>query len=158
MTQKIDINRVSLLWASPEHAAEIAGCHASLFAEAWDGPSVERLLESPASTSFVARFGNPQQTLGFIVAQLAADEAEILSLGVAKEFQRNGIARKLIDALARAAKRAEAKRVFLEVADDNIPALVLYSRVGFKEAGRRKAYYQRGNGATADALVLQLML
>lgn len=80
------------------------------------------------------------------------------SLGVAKEFQRNGIARKLIDALARAAKRAEAKRVFLEVADDNIPALVLYSRVGFKEAGRRKAYYQRGNGATADALVLQLML
>ena len=58
----------------------------------------------------------------------------------------------------RKAKRAEAKRLFLEVADDNIPALVLYSRSGFKEVGRRKGYYQRANGAKADALVLALAL
>jgi ribosomal-protein-alanine N-acetyltransferase len=64
----------------------------------------------------------------------------------------------LIEALGRAAKRAEAKRIFLEVADDNIPALVLYSRIGFQEVGRRKGYYVRGVGPPVDALVLQLML
>ena len=158
MTQKLDANRVSLLWAGLEHAAEIAACHAPLFPEPWDAASIERLLENPGSTSFVARYGNPQATLGFIIGQLAADEAEILTLGVAQPFQRNGIARRLIDALARAAKRAEAKSVFLDVADDNIPALVLYSRLGFKEAGRRKDYYQRPQGPAIDALVLRLAL
>ncbi len=158
MTQKIDATRVSLLWANPEHAAEIATCHASLFAEPWDTASFEKLLENPGSTAFVARHGNPQQTLGFVVGVLAADEAEILSIGVTKPYQRNGVARRLIDALARAARNAEAKRLFLDVADDNIPALVLYSRLGFKEAGRRKAYYQRPNGPAVDALTLQLVL
>lgn len=158
MTQKLDANRVSLLWASLEHAAEIAACHSALFPEPWDTASFERLLENPGSTSFVARHGNPQQTLGFVVGVLAADDAEILTLGVSKPYQRNGVARRLIDALARAARNAEAKRLFLDVADDNIPALVLYSRLGFKEAGRRKAYYQRTDGPAIDALTLQLTL
>jgi [ribosomal protein S18]-alanine N-acetyltransferase len=158
MTQKIDANRVSLLWANPEHAAEIATCHAPLFPEPWDAASFERLLENPGSTAFVARHGNPQATLGFIVGVLAADDAEILTIGVAKPYQRCGIARRLIDALARAAKKAEAKHLFLDVADDNIPALVLYSRLGFKEIGLRKGYYQRTSGPAVDALTLQLKL
>lgn len=158
MAGQIDLKHVSVLWASIEHAEDIARCHASLFETPWDTSAIQGLLSHPGSTALIARVGHPQQTAGFILGQLAADEAEILSFGVAKEFQRNGIGKRLIDGLARAAKRAEAKRLFLEVADDNIPALVLYSRSGFKEVGRRKGYYQRANGAKADALVLALGL
>ena len=158
MTEKRNANHVSLLWATPEHAADLAAAHAGLFPEAWDAQSFETLLSHPGSMALIARHGNPQTTVGFIVGQLAADEAEVLTFGVVVPWRRSGVGRKLLDALARAARKSEAKRLFLEVADDNIPALVLYSRVGFKEAGRRKAYYQREGAAAADALNLALAL
>jgi [ribosomal protein S18]-alanine N-acetyltransferase len=44
------------------------------------------------------------------------------------------------------------------VAADNIPALVLYKKLGFQEAGRRKAYYQRPGAPSEDALTLALAL
>lgn len=158
MAGQVDLKNVSTLWANVDHAEDIARCHGGLFETPWDTAAIQGLLAHPGSTALIARLGHPQQVVGFILAQLAADEAEILSFGVAKDFQRNGIGKKLLDGLSRAAKRAEAKRLFLEVADDNIPALVLYSRSGFKEVGRRKGYYQRANGANADALVLALAL
>ena len=115
MTGAIDYRHVSILWASPEHAEELAQLHAGLFEKPWDADSFSRLLQHPGSTSFLARVGTPPQTVGFIVSQLAADEAEILTLGVRKDSQRHGIARRLVEALARAARKAEVRRLFLEV-------------------------------------------
>jgi ribosomal-protein-alanine N-acetyltransferase len=154
----IDYRHVSILWASPEHAAELANLHAGLFDAPWDAAAFTNLLSHPGSTAFLARVGAPQQTTGFILGQLAADEAEILTLGVGKASQRNGVGRRLVDALGRAAKRAEAKRLFLEVAEDNGPALALYRKLGFAEVGRRKGYYEREGGPAQDALTLALTL
>ena len=153
-----DARLVSLLWATIDHAESIARCHATLFPDAWDAASFQQFLSHPGSVALVARQGIAQETVGFIVGQLAADEAEILTFGVSKDWQRKGIGRRLVEGLQRAAVRGEAKKLFLEVADDNIPALVLYSRAGFMEAGRRKAYYKRGDGPPADALQLALAL
>ena len=153
-----DQRLVSLLWATIDHAEDLAACHATLFPEPWDTASFQQFLSHPGSVALIARQGNPQETVGFIVGQLAADEAEILTFGVKQDWQRLGIGRRLIDGLQRAAARGEAKKLFLEVAEDNIPALVLYSRVGFKEAGRRKGYYQRKDGPAMDALNLALPL
>lgn len=155
---KNDAGRVSMLWATIEHAEELAACHKTLFDPPWDQASFEQFLAHPGSTALIARTGNPQETVGFIVGQLAADEAEILTFGVRKDWQRLGLGRRLVEGLKRAAQRGEAKKLFLEVADDNIPALVLYSRLGFKDVGRRQAYYKRADGVTADALVLSLAL
>ena len=149
---------VSLLWATIDHADELAQCHAKLFDQPWDAASFQQFLSHPGSVALIARQGNPQQTVGFIVGQLAADEAEILTFGVDKEWQRLGIGRRLIEGLQRAAIKGEAKKLYLEVAEDNLPALVLYSRVGFKEAGRRKGYYKRPNSDDVDALNLSMAL
>ncbi len=157
-TPKNDASRVSMLWATIEHADELAACHKTLFDPPWDKESFEQFLSHPGSTALIARTGNPQETVGFIIAQLAADEAEILTFGVRKDWQRLGLGKRLVDGLKRAAQRGEAKKLFLEVADDNLPALVLYSRIGFKDVGRRAAYYKRADGTTADALVLSLAL
>jgi ribosomal-protein-alanine N-acetyltransferase len=158
MTGAIDYRHVSILWASPEHAPELAQLHAGLFAKAWDADSFLRLLAHPGSTSFLARVGTPPQTAGFIVSQLAADEAEILTLGVRKDSQRHGIARRLVEAMARAAKNAEVRRLFLEVGQGNVAAIGLYTGLGFKEVGRRKGYYEHPGAAPEDALVLALAL
>lgn len=158
MTGAIDYRHVSILWASPEDAVALAELHAGLFAKAWDADSFARLLGHPGSTSFLARVGEPAQTAGFIVSQLAADEAEILSLGVHKDRQRHGIGRRLVEAMARAAKKAEARRLFLEVGLSNAGALALYAGLGFREVGRRKGYYEHPGAAPEDALVLALAL
>lgn len=152
-----NLNHVSLLWAAPERAGELAVLHARLFDPPWDEASIKALLEHPASTSLIAVTGNPKVVKGFVIAQLAADEAEILSIGVAPDWQRSGLGTKLIEGLNRASQRGEAKRVFLEVAEDNAAALALYAKLGFTEVGRRRKYYQRSGGAV-DALTLALTL
>jgi ribosomal-protein-alanine N-acetyltransferase len=151
-------NNLSLLWASPERADEIATLHARLFDPAWDAASITESIEHPASASFIAQVREPRALAGFIIGRIAADEAEILSIGVAPEWQRRGIGRQMVEGLVRAARRAEVKRVFLEVATDNAAAVALYRHLGFKKVGERKGYYERAGGDRADAVILALGL
>jgi [ribosomal protein S18]-alanine N-acetyltransferase len=144
---------ISLLWALPDDARAIATLHAQLFPTAWDSDAVQALIEHPASLALVAvRPG--REIVGFIIAQIAADEAEILSIGVAPDCQRHGIGRQLVEGTMRAAAGSEARRLFLDVAAGNTPARALYEACGFAEIGRRKAYYTLPGGARDDSLQL----
>lgn len=161
MTQEtpIDLKYVSLLWAGPEQAPIIAALHAELFKPAWSEESIFALLDHPASTAFAAMVGGaPKVCVGFVMAQLAADEAEILTIGVAPAWQRKGVGRKLVEGVARAAQRAEAKKLFLEVAADNDAAMELYRRAGFLGTGLRRGYYERSGAPPVDAVTLALRL
>jgi len=158
MTQAIDYRHVSILWAASENATELAGLHRGLFDKPWDAAAFQDLLSHPGSTALLARLGSPVEMVGFIVGQLAADQAEILTLGVRADRQRHGIGRRLVEAMARAVKKAEARRLFLEVATGNAAALGLYKSLGFQEVGRRNAYYQKPAGPAEDALTLALDL
>jgi [ribosomal protein S18]-alanine N-acetyltransferase len=158
MTQAIDYKHVSILWASSDNAAELADLHRGLFDKPWDAAAFNSLLTHPGSTAFLARLGSPVEMVGFVVGQLAADEAEILTLGVRSDRQRHGIGRRLVEALARAAKKAEARRLFLEVGTGNAAALGLYKSLGFQEVGRRVGYYQKPAAPAEDALTLALNL
>lgn len=155
---RLDPKNLSLLWIEPEAAAEVAVMHAALFNPPWSEASLRNMLVSPGATALLARVrlhpNNPMAPAGFIIGRVAADEAEILTLGVSTPFQRCGIARHLVEGLTRAAKSAGGTRLHLEVAADNAPALSLYKSLGFAEAGRRRAYYQRSDGTSCDALTL----
>jgi [ribosomal protein S18]-alanine N-acetyltransferase len=160
MTNPADYKHVSILWAAPEHADDLAKLHAPLFPKAWDAASFQQLLAHPGSTAFLARLGQPPKAelVGFVLGQIAADEAEILTLGVQADRQRHGIAKRLIEALARAAKNAEVRKLHLEVGESNLAALALYKKLGFQETGRRKGYYERPGRAAEDAVALTLVL
>jgi ribosomal-protein-alanine N-acetyltransferase len=158
MTSAGPLAHVSLLWAGPHDAEELARLHSPLFSPAWSAESFRSLLDHPGSTAFLARAGDPLQTAGFILGRLVADEAEILTLGVCADWQQKGVGRRLVEALCRAAKKTEARRLFLEVAADNGPALRLYQRLGFQETGRRKGYYERQGAPAEDAINLALAL
>lgn len=158
MTKAGPLKHVSILWAGTDHAEELARLHAPLFGSEWNAASLMELLSHPGCTAFVARVGQPPQTAGFIVGQVAADEAEILTLGVCAGWQRRGIGRRLVEALGRAAGKAEARRLYLEVAASNAAALALYRRLGFEECGRRKGYYVRQGAPAEDAVNLALAL
>ena len=89
---------------------------------------------------------------GYVVAIDAADEGEILNLAVAPGGRRHGLGRALVREVLAALAERGAEHVYLEVRESNAPARALYAAHGFKEAGRRKAYYRR---PVEDAIVLR---
>lgn len=149
---------VSILWALPENAEELAKLHAPLFAAPWDAAAFQNLLNDPGSLSFLARAGQPPEPVGFIIGRVAADEAEVLSLGVRRDWQRAEVGRRLVQAVCRAARKAEARTVYLEVAARNTAAIGLYEGLGFKKIGRRAGYYQGTDGPPDDAINLAFAL
>lgn len=154
-----NLRHASMLWAAPDRAEEIAALHAKLFNPPWDAAAIKSLLEHPAATSLIAVAGGQKKSvIAFVIGQLAADEAEILSIGVSPDWQRVGLATGLLEGLSRAARRGGARRIFLEVAEDNTAGLALYRKLGFVEAGRRKRYYERPGSTPVDALTLVLAL
>ena len=90
---------------------------------------------------------------GYVVALEAADEGEILNLAVAPAGRRRGLGRALVEAMLDALRDRGVRQVYLEVRESNASARALYASGGFKEVGRRKAYYRR---PVEDAIVLRL--
>ncbi len=158
----IEDRYVSLLWAEMEAAEELATLHAQIFDPAWDANAFRDLLEEPGTSALVAKVRlrelGPPVPVGFAIGRVAADEAEVLTIGVSEPFQRLGIGAKLAIGLLRAVRSAGAKRLFLEVADDNAAGIDLYRGLGFTEVGRRQGYYKRRDGSATDALTLALDL
>jgi len=149
---------VNLRSATPADAEECSKLHAELFEPAWDRASFARFFSQPAARGFLARSIAPAQTVGFIVGQMAADEAEVLTLAVRREAQRQGLATRLIEALAETARAAGVRVLYLEVAAENTAALALYRKLRFQERGRRLGYYVRANAPPADAVTFALAL
>ena len=129
----------------------LAALHAAAFAEPWDAAAFESLLGQAGVYAVEA----PD---GFILMRAIADEAEVLTLAVRPHARSQGLGGRLVKAAAIEAVARGAVRVFLEVAADNGPALALYVRSGFVEAGRRPGYYARPDGGRRDALLLALNL
>ena len=78
---------------------------------------------------------------GFLVSRaLVAEEREILNVAVRPEWRRHGVASLLLQN-----ELTRGGTFFLEVRESNLAARALYSRFGFREAGRRVDYYQFPN-------------
>lgn len=145
---------VRVIEAGSEYADMLAALHKDLFTPAWDSTSFKALIDHPGSVSLVAVPSDGEHPTGYVLGRVIAGEAEILSLGVARKWQRRGIAAALITELARLVAARGASHIFLEVAADNHPALELYRLQGFSEVGRRPGYYDRQNSQRSDALIL----
>jgi ribosomal-protein-alanine N-acetyltransferase len=139
-----------LLLASPAHAGVLAALHALAFPPAarWDAAAMAAQLGLPGV------FGLLHLDGGMVLARVAADEAEILTLGVAPATRRRGVGRGLLLAAGRHAASLGARAMLLEVADRNAAARALYAGTGYREVGRRARYYDDGS----DALVMCCLL
>jgi ribosomal-protein-alanine N-acetyltransferase len=127
--------------------AELARIHAMCFEDSWNANALEDLLKTPGTSAFSA----PD---GFILTRHAGDEAEVLTIAVAPSARRKGKASALLGEAMRDAAAQGARAMYLEVAVSNMAAVALYRRFGFREVGRRKAYY----APSEDALILRTEL
>jgi [ribosomal protein S18]-alanine N-acetyltransferase len=140
------------------HAFRVATIHASAFARPWSAQDFEGFLAERAIQADGLFLGRNAQPSGFVLSRRAADEAEILSVAVAREERGRGHARALLASHLQGLAHAGVKRVHLEVEDGNDAALALYRRLGFKNVGRREGYYKRPDGSRAAALTMSLTL
>lgn len=95
---------------------------------------------------------------GFALWRVAADEAELLTLAVRPIHRRQGAGRRLLMAVIDSARGAGVRSLYLEVGADNPAARSLYVSEGFAVVGSRPAYFGRGSGPPADAIVMRLTL
>jgi len=121
------------------------------FHEPWTARAFADLLTMPGTAGSVV-FANAEP-IGLVLWRIAADEAEILTIGILPDRRRSGAGRHLLHAAMDAASAAGTRRLFLEVAIDNAAAIGLYRALGFTDQGRRRGYYRGPNGAV-DALIL----
>ncbi|HEY2837344.1 MAG TPA: GNAT family N-acetyltransferase [Rhizomicrobium sp.] len=129
-----------------DDVAALAVLHATAFADAWRESAIRDLFATPGVFALTV----PE---GFILARVAGDEAEILTLAVAPPARRKGFGRALVRSAAVHAATLGATSLFLEVSVRNDAAQALYRGLGFVAVGRRKAYY-----ADEDADILRLSL
>ncbi len=139
-----------MLPATSAHAAALAAIHASAFppASRWGADAMALQLSLPGA------FGHIDPAGGLVLARVILDEAEILTLAVARECRGRGLGAGLMRQAMRTAAARGAATMVLEVAADNGPARALYARQAFLQVGRRRQYYPGG----IDALILRAPL
>lgn len=135
---------------TPQNLAET---HAAAFTRSrpWTAEEFADLL----SNRFTHVVGNAKS---FALFQVIADEAELLTIATHPDAQRQGLASKRMQEWHSQAKALGATRSFLDVAADNLPAIALYTRFGYRSCGSRKGYYLRGNNQKIDAILMDLPL
>ena len=137
---------------TPADCDAIAALEARLFATALDQPRLMALQTNPVFCGLVDLVPDrdqPQLTSaddfasylgGYLLAMMIDGEAEILSIGVTPDRQRQGVGKRLLQCFFDYGTSRNMAKAVLEVAEDNVPAFGLYRDFGFVEFGRRKDY------------------
>ena len=126
-----------------ELAQKIAPIEADLFGKgSWNESMISQELQAPMRAYYAQIDENMHTLCGYAGYWFDGDDAQIMTIGVAKKYQRKGLAAELLSTMIKTAEKIGAKRMLLEVRVDNVPALALYNRFGFTKMGLRKRYYQ----------------
>lgn len=98
-----------------------------------------------------------KRVIGYSLMMMVLDEAHLLNLSIAKDYQKQGLGRLLLECMVEIAKNNQMANMFLEVRPSNISAIKLYENMGFNEMAIRSAYYPAADGRE-DAVLMGLAL
>lgn len=132
------------------HVAQVAALEKECFSLPWSENSIASELRNDLALWLVAVDGD--RVVGYVGSQTVFPETDMMNIAVCPERRREGIAEVLVDSLVTELKRMGSSCLTLEVRASNFPAIALYEKKGFHEAGRRKNYYRNPR---EDALILR---
>jgi [ribosomal protein S18]-alanine N-acetyltransferase len=122
----------------------------------WPKSAYEAALDPdaiPNRIALVATTPSSREPVAFAVASLVLAQAELESIVVAGDYQRQGLGRQLFEAVTGLLRSAGAKKLALEVRASNHAALAFYLSLGFTRAGLRPRYYV---DPIEDAVLMEL--
>ena len=123
-----------------EDAAAVAEMEHQLFSDAWREKSVLETLEQENTVCLTALKAG--RIAGYALVYTAADEAEIARIAVAKELQRQGVARAILQKLEETCAEKKITKLLVDVRESNTPARALYESAGIQEDGIRQRFYE----------------
>ncbi len=132
-------------------ADALAQLHALCFERPWTAESFEALVGLPGTCALGGLLN--QEPAGFILARQAADEAELLTIGVVETARRKGVASALFHAALD--QMSDLHSVYIEVDVANADAIKFYEALDFQVEGRREDYYRHADGSASDALIMR---
>ena len=141
--------------APTDVSAVIALAHSSKTTAHWSEDQYRTAVSEIANGRrlvLVAEEGNAEEkkTVGFLVAAQVPPEWELENVVVAASERRQGLGKRLLEALLERAGEINSDAVFLEVRESNMAARALYQALGFQQIGRRRGYY---TSPSEDALL-----
>ena len=115
------------------------------FDDFWNYNILKEELISENSKYIVAIL-NKTEIVGFAGIKIIFDEADIMNIVTKKTYRNVGIGSSLLERLIIISKNFKLSSITLEVNEENIPAIHMYKKFGFKSLGIRKNYYKDKNG------------
>lgn len=140
--------------ASDEFAMRIGEIEKSLYAdgEGWSANVFAQDMHNLDRLYIGAMLDG--RLVAYVGMSYTTDSADILRLGVMKDFQRRHIATDLLQYAFKVLVAKKIRTVMLEVDSHNIKAIGLYEKLRFKQISVRKNYYGKGK----DGLIYSLEL
>ena len=116
--------------------------------EAFTKQQIAHLLTDYSSMGLVAK--EDGNIIGFVIGRIYAETkllaGHILTIDVSPTHRHMGIAQKLLEEIEKIFRNKGAKECRLEVREDNIVALRLYEKLGYKRIGKLHNYYGNAHG------------
>ena len=137
-----------------DDTVRLAALHRAVFpaGETWNARQFQDLM---AQDSVAARgYVQDGKIVSAVLAQIAADQAEILTLATAPDQRRKGFAARLLEQVETELIQTGINVWLLDVAADNAAAIDFYQQNGFSTDGRRRGYYKRLEGKRVDAILM----
>ena len=134
-----------------DHLEELEKLERICFSRPWSRKMLAEELENECAAFLVAEDAATGRVVGYAGLLVVADEGYITNVAVFPTYRRRGVAAQLIQVFINFAKGNRLAFLTLEVRPGNAAAIALYQGFGFKEAGRRKNYYDLPK---EDALIL----
>jgi ribosomal-protein-alanine N-acetyltransferase len=136
-----------------EHLEDVSLIDRLCFIDPWFKRSFMDELNADCALNLVAiDTDESMHTLGYCLTRVVIDECTINRLAVHPDYQRNGIATRLLKACLYRAGLQGATSCFIDVRAGNTAARGLYEGHGFKHIGTRSGYYQIG---AEDAILMR---
>ncbi len=111
----------------------------------WTEKDIRTLITDKNKNCIVATVGD--EVICYIGAESVLDECNIGNIVTAKAHRGHGYATEVMSRLLNILRDNGIKKVFLEVENDNVPAIALYRKLGFDQYGYRRGYYGQGKDA-----------
>lgn len=127
---------IKIIKATQENISDIAMIEKICFSTAWTKESIAESISSESSYFNIAYVDH--RPAGYMSMQVCCGEGDIMRVAVLPDFRRFGIGRALLTACFSLNK---LDAVFLDVRENNVPAIRLYESFGFEKIGVRKNYY-----------------
>lgn len=103
------------------------------------------------STALYLVAESEQTVVGYCGLWGVIDEGQINNVAVCKEYRGQSVGTRLLETLLLEGTKEGLLAYTLEVRTSNLPAISLYKKIGFEEAGIRKNYY---TNPKEDALIM----